>query len=318
MPAQNPNWKQVTERGSRLGLRVVVGCYRLFGRPLAVALTHTVTTYFFLTDRKGRQASRSYLERIHQKAITEKKHSLPPTLVNIFHHYQAFALSILDRLIFWLGDSDHFDFQVEGGDVLGNIRATGRGAIFVGAHLGNFDALRMLATEHQVRVNVVMYTQHAPRINSVLAELSPDTDLHVIHYDPASVGSVFEIRACIERGEMVAILADRCDPTERTCSVPFLGAKAHFPQSPFLLAKLLRCPLVFMLGLRTGARRYRIVTEVLAEPAAGARASKENDICDQVAQYATYLENYCSEAPYQWFNFFDFWRELPSTPPPGR
>lgn len=309
MPVRNSNWKDVQERGSRLGIRTVVACYRLFGRPLAVGLTHMVITYFFLTDRPGRKASLDYLDRVHRKMLSSGKASTAPGLGEVFLHYRAFALAILDRLIFWLGDGGSFDFEVEGEGTLEAIRATGRGAIFVGAHLGNFDALTMIATQDAVRVNVVMYSQHTPRINSILSELSPDKEVRVIECDPHSIGTVFTIRSCIERGEMVAIHADRNDPIERTCRVPFLGSDADFLQTPFLLAQRLGCPLVLILGLRAGARRYRVVTELLAPESAPNRSVEQDEICGQVAHYALRLEHFCTEAPHQWFNFFDFWKE---------
>ena len=315
MAVRNPNWKEIQERGSRLGIRIVVWCYRLFGRPLAVVLTYGIITYFFLTDRPGRKASLDYLNRVHRRLLLAGKESASPTPWSVFLHYRAFALAILDRLIFWLGDGDHFEFEVEGGGTLEAIRASGRGAIFVGAHLGNFDALRMIATQDGVRVNVVMYTQHAPRINSILSELSPDNELRVIQFDPRSIGTVFAIRSCIERGEMVAIHADRTDPAERSCRVPFLGSDANFLQTPFLLAQRLGCPLVLILGLRAGARRYRVITELLAPESAPKRSVDQDEICGQVAQYAARLEHFCAEAPHQWFNFFDFWREDRSESP---
>ena len=55
------HWSRAAERGSMLGLRITVACYRWFGRPLSLVLVHAIVAYFFLTGRAQRRASRAYL-----------------------------------------------------------------------------------------------------------------------------------------------------------------------------------------------------------------------------------------------------------------
>jgi len=35
-----------------------------------------------------------------------------------------------------------------------------------------------------------------------------------------------------------------------------------------------------------------------------------------IARYAALLDQYCRKAPYNWFNFFDFWQSAPTARPP--
>ncbi len=81
-----------------------------------------------------------------------------------------------------------------GEEHLDRVAEQGRGAILIGAHLGSFDALRLLAERKRSRVNALMFTANAERINALFRELSPDVDTRVIEVDPASVDSVFAIR----------------------------------------------------------------------------------------------------------------------------
>jgi predicted LPLAT superfamily acyltransferase len=105
------------------------------------------------------------------------------------------------------------------------------------------------------------------------------------------------------------MLSDRIEPVSgrRTCFVPLLGAPVELPQAPFLLAHLLGCPVVLMLGLRTGPRRYEIFAEMLAERVTLPRAERERAVEEWVRAYAARLEHHCLEAPFQWFNFYDYW-----------
>lgn len=300
----------MAERGSLAGLWLTVGCYRLFGRPLSLVLVHAIVVYYFLTIPLARAASRDYLRRV--AAVPEGARALgrPPGAIASFLHFRAFALSIFDRIVLWLGRDGSFDFEVSGTDAIRRLVRPDRGGIVVGAHLGSFDALRALAERDRLVVNVLMFTRNAPRINAVLRRLSPRAEMRVIEAGPETFGTALRIRRCIERGEIVAVLGDRLESGEtgRSTRVPFLGEPAAFPDSPYLLAGLLGCPLFFMVALRAGPYRYRVEAEVLAEQTRLPREERTKRVRELAAAYASRLERHCLRDPYQWFNFYDFWR----------
>jgi predicted LPLAT superfamily acyltransferase len=64
-----------------------------------------------------------------------------------------------------------------------------------------------------------------------------------------------------------------------------------------------------MVALRSGPGRYRVFGEVLADHVDLPRDEREKRIRELATAYANRLEHYCIQAPYQWFNFFDFWNE---------
>jgi predicted LPLAT superfamily acyltransferase len=293
-----------------LGLRFTVACYRTFGWLISMPLIHAVVGYFFLTDRSGRAASRGYLERVHAALTPEERRGWRPGFWESWLHYREFALAITDRVALWGGRQEHFEFEFEGQEKLEGMLAGGRGVVLLGAHLGSFDALRVLSRRDGVPVNVLMYTRNAAQINRVFQELSPETEMRVIHADPGSVRTAFEVRACIERGEFVAILADRLEPGERGRTIPvdFLGARALLPEAPFLLPLTLRCPAVLIVAVRQGRGRYEVLAEPLSDGMlrAGA-ADRSEQVAELAALYARHLEHHCLRFHRQWFNFFDFW-----------
>jgi predicted LPLAT superfamily acyltransferase len=138
-------WSRAAERGSRWGLRAILACYRLFGRPLSLVLVHAVVAYFFLTGREQRRASRAYLERVAAAPGGARALGRRPGSWASFLQFRAFALGIFDRLVLWLGEKDALVFEVEGREHYDRLLGPTRGAIVVGAHLGSFDALRALA-----------------------------------------------------------------------------------------------------------------------------------------------------------------------------
>jgi predicted LPLAT superfamily acyltransferase len=67
-------------------------------------------------------------------------------------------------------------------------------------------------------------------------------------------------------------------------------------------------PVLFMTGLYRGGNRYDIHFESLADFSAVAPRGRAAAVEVAVTRYAALLEQYCREAPFNWFNFFDFWQ----------
>jgi predicted LPLAT superfamily acyltransferase len=117
----------------------------------------------------------------------------------------------------------------------------------------------------------------------------------------------------IDAGELLVIVGDRVPAHEsgRTTDAHFLGATAPFAQGPYVLAHALRCPVYLFFCLKErgaeGGTRHRLYFEPFAERIALPRRERAQHIATWAQRYASRLEHYCRKAPYQWFNFFDFW-----------
>ncbi|MCG8591445.1 MAG: lipid A biosynthesis acyltransferase [Proteobacteria bacterium] len=307
--SRGAHWAGVAERGSSLAMQATASVYQALGRRLSGLLLYPIVAYFFATGRGLRDASRGYLERVAQTEPGRAALGGRPRARHVYRHLLEFAESILDRLCFWAGRHDGFSIDFQGREHLMKHVEAGRGAILLGAHLGSFDVLRVLAEEHDIIVNVLMYTGNAQHINAVLRRMNPETELRVIQLDAASVRAGFEVKACLDRGEFVAVLGDRVAPSgrERVVEAPFFGSPAAFPEGPFRLAALLGVPMLLTLALRTSPRSYRICAEPFDESPRVPRARRDQDVAARIERFASRLEHYASRHPYQWFNFYDFW-----------
>jgi predicted LPLAT superfamily acyltransferase len=114
--------------------------------------------------------------------------------------------------------------------------------------------------------------------------------------------------AC-ERGAVVAMLADRGRGHEVLRHAPFLGSPAPFPVSPWLLAHTLKVPVVLCFGLYLGGNRYKLIFEPMADRVDIPRHQRGAALDALIARYAQRLEHYVHVAPYNWFNFYDFWQQ---------
>ena len=256
-------WRDVRERGSVLGIRVVVTLATLFGRGPARALVALIALYYTATSAVARRAVRDFRARL----------GLPVGLGVTYRHILRFAQCALDALFFARGKTSAFVVTRTGHEHLAHLQATGQGAVLLGAHLGSFYAMRMQSEQEALALYPLVYLRNARRFNAVIEALDPRSTLRLLELsdaDPAR--TVLAAREKIEQGGLVAILADRPpkQPPERvgharTVEVDFLGGRATLPAGPFVLAAALRCPVYFTAGLYRGGARYDLYCEPFAE-----------------------------------------------------
>ncbi len=314
LAAAKSEWVRMAESGSILALRAMARFYRFCGRRASLVLLYPVAAYFFLRDGAARRASRNYLAVLYACPEGRARFRRSPDWRDSFRQFYEFAINIFDRMVGWGGAVDTLPFRQRGSEQLFELIRERRGAVLVGSHVGSFDMLRLIGDRYRLHVNVLMFTRHAERINRFFAELDPNSNVRVIELDPHSVRTAFAIKECIDRGELVGILADRTDPSGRGHPVQttFLGRPAHFPLSPFLLAVTLRCPLIFSICGRGPDGAYEAIAESLWSGEIVPRREREKRARELLEAYVRLLEYHCVRTPYQWFNFYDFW-----APPTG-
>lgn len=107
------------------------------------------------------------------------------------------------------------------------------------------------------------------------------------------------------------IAADRVPVVghKRVSYVPFLGAEAPFSQGPYILAALLECPVYTAIAVREG-QKFRVFIDHFSDKVILERKEREEKLRYFSKKYAENLEYYCLRYPYQWFNFFDFWKKI--------
>ena len=85
-----------------------------------------------------------------------------------------------------------------------------------------------------------------------------------------------------------------------------MGQPAPFPQGPFILASILRCPVNLIFALRQHGKLH-IHCETFADPLLLPRGERQQALQNAIDHYAARLEHYALQSPLDWFNFFDFW-----------
>ena len=301
---KRPAWTQRKERSNIPLMRLMTWLSLRLGRRVSRIVLSPASAYFMLFSPAACKASRAYLTRALGR---------PATWLDVWRHLIVFGATIHDRIYLLNDRFDLFDLRVHGREVMRDTLAEGRGAFLMGAHLGSFEVMRALGrTQPNLRVAITMYEDNARRTNKILASINPAAKQAVIGL--GQVDSMLKVREHLDTGSMIGILADRTilgDARDSMRWVDFLGAPAAFPLGPLHMAAMLKRPVIFMTGLYRGGNRYDIHFEMLADFSRVERGKRGAEVQAALTRYAALLEKHCRAAPYNWFNFFDFWHAEP-------
>lgn len=289
-------WATRPERSSMAVLRFMVWLSLFLGRRLSRVVLYPIAAYFVVFAPKAKRASKAYLSRALGRTAR---------VPDGFRHVLTFASVVHDR-VYWLrGRHDLFEIEVIGESHLATLRQQGRGMVFAGGHFGSFEALRVVGERHGIDTRMLMFPDNARKVTAALTSINPALANSVIALGRPD--SVLRVRDHLQNGGSVGILADRMLGDDKSRDIPFLGEPAPFPVGPWRLAAMLGAPVVFMAGCYLGGNRYQLVFEPIidfAQVPAEKRASAMQEAQDRFVEL---LESRCRQAPWNWFNFYDFW-----------
>lgn len=292
------HWQAQRERGSGLGVAILFALARVLGRRPARLVLVFVTLYFLLTGAAARRASRDYLRRVLCRAATWR---------DLWAHFWCFAGVALDRVLLLAG-SRELDITL---DHSAEVFATARrgGALLIVSHFGSFEAMRAPGTRiENLPLSIVMDRAHGARFNAVMERAAPDFAAQVIDAGEAGPALVLKLREALGAGRLVGLMADRARAGEATTTVDFLGSPAQLPLGPWQLALALRCPVILGFAAYCGDGRYAARFELFTAGVTAPRGARGAAAAEAAQAYARRLEEQVRSAPYNWFNFYDFWQ----------
>ncbi len=310
-------WYAIEERGVYLGMRTMFFAYSLFGRVGFSIFLYPVMTYFFLANPAARRASLEFLSRVQQHAKAVSVPSCAPGWRQSFRHFLSFGETILDKLAAWRGDIGLADIDYVNREKFEAVQASGQGCVLIASHLGNMEVCRALGSLYRdLKINVLVHTKHSGNFNRLMQKVNPRAMLSLIQVTEVGLETAVMLSEKIDHGEFVVIVGDRTPvgQSSRITWLPFLGRPAPFPQGPFILAAVLQCPVLLIFCLKRG-NRYSIIFESLADGIELPRRQRAEALGFWMSRYVERLQHYCVSDPYQWFNFFDFWRQASTISP---
>ncbi len=291
-------WIERPEGGSRNALRLLTAIALSCGRAPARVVLYAVALYFVLRRGPERRASRAFLGRVLARRATA---------FDVYRHVLCFSRVTLDRIFLLRQGIDRFEIEKSGLEDVHAMLALGRGVLLFGAHFGSYEAMRALSLHRpDLQFRTVIDLGQAPAMSQLLGSLNPSLAATIINARQPGMAVALAIRDALHQGAAVTLLVDRARPEGRTMTADFLGSPAPFPTAPWELASALAVPVVLCFGTYRGGDRYHVQFEVLAD-----RIVKERDggppLSDWIRKFADRLAAQATIAPFNWFNFYDFW-----------
>ncbi|MCR5218043.1 hypothetical protein [Treponema sp.] len=320
---QGEHWSQKKEKASSVKpVKFMIFLVKIFPHWLLTCFAFFVGFFYFLFSKSARRDAVNF-----QKTVIDfcKKNNIKCAIKKPGSYRQiiSFAICLIEKIEGWCGKSDlsHVVFHDDDVVELKASLAAGKGAMLIGSHLGNMELFRSLATEGQtgvgkmVSVTAIMDTKVTSSFNQAMEDMNSKTYLDVINSDSIGVDTVEILQDRLASGGLVVIAGDRtsANSPDRNIEEEFLGKTAEFPFGSFFMASLLDVPVYFVFALRvkdlTLKSKYDMHVKKAGVDFNCNRKEKKVRIEELCREFKCELEKHCCNHPYQWYNFFDFWRK---------
>lgn len=218
-----------------------------------------------------------------------------------YRNFCVFAKVVIDRFAMYAGK--RFEIEFDGYDHWQSLSARPSGFVQLSSHIGNYELAGYSLRAEDKRFNALVFGGEKETVMANRAMLFDSNNIRMIPMQ-ADMSHLFTIDKALSDGEILSMPADRIFGSQKSFSVTFLGAQAKLPQGPFTIAALRETPIVYVVVMKTGAKRYQITIRSVEAPIGLTGKQKAKALADS---YARLLEETVRQHPTQWFNYFDFW-----------
>lgn len=285
-------------RATPLGYRIFVGILKVFGLRPAYLLLRVVALYYFLFSMKSTSVLYDYFHR--RLAYPKWK-----AFGKIYRNYYVFGQTLIDKVAVMAGLKVPFTFDFDGEGHLRKMVADGKGGMLLSAHLGNWEIAGHLLKRLNTTINVVMFDGEDEQIKAYLEKVTGGRNMNLILIRE-DLSHIYAINEALAKNELVCMHADRYLAGNKTLQANFLGAGAHFPAGPFLLASVLNVPVSFVYAFKETDTHYHFFA---SEPGMYNQGGKQEKMEKALRDFVAETEKRLLQYPVQWFNYYDFWKQ---------
>jgi len=327
MAQNNGHWsRQKEQAGGYWHIKFMLFLFRIFPVVILRVLAFPVGFFYFLFSKNARAFSKRFLmkaEPFIKNPETQKKCRSPFAPLR---HIVSFSLALVEKLQSWGGKYRFGNIHFQDDDInkLMTDLENKKGVFVITSHLGNTELLRGLinfdktGVSRKVPVTAIIDITVTKNFNSVVKELNDKYDMGIITASEIGAHTAPFLEERLSLGGIVTIAGDRTSggKAEKSIAIPFLGEDAPFSQGAFYLAALMKAPVYFIFALRRGDLSIKPEYDMHVHKSSLSPDSLSPDSTRKerlrlsaslANDFASLLENYCKERPFQWYNFYDFW-----------
>jgi lauroyl/myristoyl acyltransferase len=233
--------------------------------------------------------------------------SAPANLARVLRVFWTFACTITDTARF-NERGDPVDWEFSGLRHFNRLVESPEGAIIVTAHMGNYDLGSYLFARRMKRPITIV---RAPEIDPQTQQYESatrekiSTDGFRVDYNTDPQLLAIDLVHALRDRHIVAIQGDRVTRGIAAFPVTLFGRPCSVPSGPFALAMATGSLIYPLFVIRTGWKRYRVLT---FEPIECRRTGRDRDADLQraVGAWTEVLERVVREHWQQWFMFDPF------------
>jgi predicted LPLAT superfamily acyltransferase len=289
------SWKGKT-RGGLFGQKFFVFILKNLGLKPAYFVLRFVACYFFLFSYKSSKHIFHYFHKV-------LKYPYFRSIINLYKNYYIFGQTLLDKVAIRAGIDKSFTFSMDGENYLHQMAAEGRGGILISAHVGNWDISgHLLMQRLKAKIHIVMFDAEHQNIKKYLDSIIGNEHINIIVVKE-DLSHIFHINKALQNKDLVCIHGDRYVEGAKVIAEEFLGRKTYFPYGAFHIASKFKVPYTFVFGFREHKNHYHFYSTPLKVNEGGVRP--------MVKEYSQALEEHLLKYPIQWFNYYDYWAEVP-------
>jgi predicted LPLAT superfamily acyltransferase len=294
----------VKKRLEQLGHLFFYAVLKVGGLRCAYLFLYPVIFSYVLFSRKIHAVTSPYLKKRFPHSSGGQL--FRATFSNLF----AFGQVLVDRA--WLGLVEKADMTgtLVGKEELFDAIAAGKGAVLVTAHVGPWQTAMAYLNLLPVKVHALMQYDQFAAAKHFFDLGKKDRHFNIINIE-GSFGGMIDAAAALQRGEVVTIMADRYIKGS-TKTVEFLGNEVRLPDAAYTLAACFDAPVVVFLAAKTGATHFELRVWDIFYPTFEDRSTRNEALRQCCRKYAEALEKYVKKYPYQWYNFFEIWKQAES------
>lgn len=281
-------------RGSPLGIKFVTALYNIFGYKVAKSVVFIVALFYTVVSQKKREELNSYYEAV----------GVPPSFRSYFQHIFAFSLNIFDRFIAKEGMQES-TVKVERVNVRAFETLQKTGGIMVLSHHGNWAQSFKIFQTYDITLNIIGDEAIDENLQKLESGLDENRRINIISLK-SGMQAMLDIARALQNSEIVIIMVDRVKEPNKIVEVDFLGRATLFHSGGFEIAHMRKAPILGCDIVRAGDQQIKVQ---FSEIITSSKDKKAEIIQDLAQQYAHFLEKVVREYPWQWFNFFDFWKK---------
>ena len=284
-----------------LGFKIFVFILNKFGLNPAYFILRFVSFYYFLFSKPNKYI-REYFIKAHGYSNLKAR-------LSVYKNNFLLGQTLIDKVAVMAGTKDAFKVIHKNGAMLDELTAIGKGGILVSAHIGNWEVAGQGLNRLGTAFNVLMYSNEKEDVKKYMDGVMKEKKINIIAIDEETKSHIIELHTAFSKNELVVMHGDRFREGAKTMTADFFGKPAKFPAGPFIMAAKFGVPLCIVFAVKTDKHTYQFSTEKPINVDKVRGEAQLEKVCQELLQqYIVQVEKMVKAYPYQWFNYYDFWK----------